>query len=426
MSRPRPYVLEGQGQLAGFSADELALATIGRDGVGYLWDPKTGRPCDDLAGMLTGLPFPFSSDGSYRIDLEPANPVSGKGPFQNGILVDLKSGESIIRFRVPFSDKFGPRMGFTPDGRYFYSAIADSGGGAVATAVWSLPDGNQIYLGKIVEMAISPSGEHFATQSVTDDNQAIMLGLFSIRNQVIESWLTSYSWLTSRKIAAFSSEGDRLVVCVEGGSMGRASVQVWDVRSKQILAEHEIRSYGLYRPRFIHDDQLVAVHQDSTDGPIAICLSKSNRPGIAWKVDSLSANDHWGVRADRNDGRLDIRIFAISADQASPMINEFPTTTLSFPQGDWGGPFKCEITNDASRVAVRYMDHYSSGNGMQVAPTHAIAVIDVSSQKVIWERHDDFRLGELDVQLSPDGNCIAIKTPAPNSAVKVFRLPRQG
>ena len=66
-TRPQWQRLDGQDQVVGFSADGRVLATIDHKGVGYLWDPETGEPRDDLAGKVTGLPFPFSPDGRYHV-----------------------------------------------------------------------------------------------------------------------------------------------------------------------------------------------------------------------------------------------------------------------------------------------------------------------------------------------------------------------
>ena len=420
MTRLRPLVLEGQDQVLGFSADGRVLATIDQSGKGRLWDTETGKPRNDLAGELAELPFPFSPDGRYRLDLESVDMLRRR------VLVETITGEPIFRFSYPADHGFYQKLafGFTPDGNYLYAPISDAEVTFPATSVWSLPDGNQIYLGKQIALAVSPDGEHLFTAAITENAKAKRLELFNIGDQVVESSFEKLdSYVTSTACVAFSSAGDRVAVCWDGGAMARSQVKVLDIRSKQILAEHEIRSHYLFRPRFIQNDQLIAVNQDSATGPISICLAKSDHSGSEWDLNALSANRQWGVTAyrarDIPTQRFAIDVFKISPDQATGVTNEYPSIKLKFPIDQWGYPSTCDISNDGVRVAVSFDRNYPVRVGNE-SPT--IAVVDIPSQKVIWR----WRSGDepRDLRLSPDGRFVAFNTSSLDPDVNVFRITK--
>lgn len=135
ISRPRWKVLDGQDHVVGFSADGRVLATIDQNGIGYLWDPETGESRDDLAGKVTGLPFPFSPDGRYHVA---RLPFSALVPDKNMDLLQLKdawiaqlSASNRVSVRETLSkraiiewfsgmDSFqARRLGFASNGKYF-------------------------------------------------------------------------------------------------------------------------------------------------------------------------------------------------------------------------------------------------------------------------------------------------------------------
>lgn len=419
MSLPTPLVLKDQRHVVGFSADGRVLATIDQNGKGCLWDPVTGQSRINLAGELSGLRFPFTPDGRYCVDLAVANHLDRR------VVSNVKTGEPLFRYSYPASAGFYQTMafGFTPDGRYFYSPISDTNGDFAATGVWSLPDGSQVHLGEEPTLAMSPDGEHLAIVSQPQTHESRRVELYSLGEQRVESSFDLFNSSFDFYLAAFSSTGDRLLVWLEGMSRMPMPVKVVDVLSSQISAEHQFRCYRLFRPRFIQNDQLFSVHRDSDAGPIAICLATADHSGIAWDIDALSANDRWGVKAFRATDELsewfEIDIFKISADQAAEVTNQYPAATMKFPLDQWGYPPRCNISNDASRVAVSYRYDYSDKIG--ISDSSKIVVVDVASQDVIWKWQG--KVHPDNVQLSPDGRFVAFENSILSPGVKVFQLP---
>jgi WD40 repeat protein len=158
MTRPQWRTIEGQDHVVGFSSDGRVLATIGKDGIGYLWDPETGLSRDDLAGKVTGLQFPFSPDGRYHVTLLPANVDT---PFFGAAaVVETKSKRRLFKFdydtRMTLEQR---KLSFTSDGEFFFSmgAMVDH-----KSSVWSLPDGKKVFTDSKPLFAISNNGEKVA------------------------------------------------------------------------------------------------------------------------------------------------------------------------------------------------------------------------------------------------------------------------
>ena len=186
-SRPRSRVLEGQDHVVGFSADGSVLATIGRDGVGYLWDPETGQKCDDMAGKVVGLPFPFSPDGRYHVAhapvISPMSVVTADLPnvkdeltaqLENqantsplAAVTETKSKRKVFEFHFDSFNTFRARLlGFTPNGKFFFSQRVQADSSLRDTScVWSLPDGRKLYDQYSYLLAISDDGEKLASAS---------------------------------------------------------------------------------------------------------------------------------------------------------------------------------------------------------------------------------------------------------------------
>jgi WD40 repeat protein len=422
MTGPRPMMLPGQADIVGFSADGRALATIDQDGKACLWDPETGQSLKDLAGELADLPFPFSPDGRYHLARE------SKDIRSRRVLVDTKSGKSILRFVYPETARFYKQLafGFARAGRYF-SAPTHTEENGHAMSVWRLPEGEQVFSQtNLVALSMSPDGQKFAVSSINENFDAKKIELLSIRDRTAESTLdkTEYHVMTSQSVA-FSSAGDHLVVCSDGGNGFPSTVTVLDIETKQVLAEHEIRSHALCGPRFIRDDHLIAVDIGIDGGPIAILLANTDQPGVAWKVDALSSNLLWGVTAaktrDELSEWLEINVFKISSNHAPRITNASPFVKLKFPIDQWGYRPRCSISNDGERVAVAFQYGYSESSGM--SNSTMITVVDVPSKQVILRyRSKDHA---HNVHFSPDGRFIAFENSVLSPGVGVIRIPDQ-
>ncbi len=378
-TRPRSRVLEGQDHVVGFSADGSVLATTGRDGVGYLWDPETGQIRDELAGKVVGLTFPFSPDGRYHLASAPViSPISVAtadlpyvkdkliAQFENqantsplAAVTETKSKREVFEFHLDSFNTFRARLlGFTPNGKFFFSQRVQADSSLRDTScVWSLPDGRKLYDQYSYLLAISGDGEKLASASgeIIKGTQRHFLDIVRVNDGKTELAFEPAPF--SSQGTAFSADGRR-VLQIGSRSMGWGVAALFDLETnKQAIVERMpllIGFGGPVVPRFIHGDQLVEVQRLVPRFQwVTVCTATTEDFRIVWDARSISSNKAWCFREEYAQGKQTVlKVFRVSPEVAAKTKGQDPAPTYEFTFDSLLYPRQTAVSDDGRIVVM--------------------------------------------------------------------------
>jgi WD40 repeat protein len=401
ITRPRWQQLDGQDHVVGFSADGRVLATMDRDGLGNLWDPEAGQPRDDLAGKVTGLPFPFSADGRYHAALLPAD--VNKLHHGSAAVVETKTKRQIFKFDYDtWSTLQNRHLGFAANGKFFFSKgpMADH-----SSCVWSLPDGKKVFTDSKPLFAISNHGEKVARyyEEVTAGKRSSILDIVGVENG--ETELSLERWGRPKGIV-FSSDESQLVEVFDGGASSFDLV-LHDLENNETANVEGRPYYHMYSPfvlQFIHDDRLIEVTGYSSEHPmVAVCTASTQDFRLVWNARCISSNKKWCFREQFGNKRQTVlQVFEISPQIAEVSKGNSPPATYEFTYDSLLYPRQAAISDDGRIVVI-------VGQRSDVRDETEMTVVDVVNQNVLLKRtfHSSHLSRINDIYLSPNGRHVA-------------------
>jgi WD40 repeat protein/DNA-binding SARP family transcriptional activator len=336
---------------AAFSPDGTLAVTLGLDGIGRVWNVRTGHELVTLAGHAEMQTADFSPDGDL---------VATSGADGTAKVWDVRSGRQRLTLSVP-----GGAVGevkFSPDGATLIT------GGAGATRVWD----------------VTPEGRGEAL--------AIATRIVTVYPQV-----------------AYGLRGSVLVSTDEGG------VTVWDATSGDRLERFPWRSdlTGFVHDdqRVLVSTDPPVIEVDDT-GEMRATYPTLNPNTVAYSPDgSMLASGHQDGRVLLWDAETGVQIATLNpASDRLPSVND-----LAFsPDGSllvWASSDGTAKVWDlrADRV-IRTFTHASSVNGVAFSPDGSMVATGFRDGAKIWQLDGDRAIvlaghqgAVMSVRFSPDG-----------------------